>query len=49
MNERKSLGHQNMVAEYVTEQVNSLILQLDFGQCYCLMFALSRKLQHAVV
>ena len=42
------MRHQRMAAEYVAEQINSLILQLDLRQFYCLMFAPSRKLQYAV-
>ena len=35
-------------SEYVAEQVNSLILQLDLRRLYFLMFAPSRKLQYAL-
>ena len=49
MNERKSLAHQIVAAEYVAEQIISLILQLDLRRFYCLMFTPSRKLQYSVV
>ena len=49
MNERKSLAYQIVAAEYVAEQIISLILQLGLRRFYCLMFAPSRKLQYSVV
>ena len=38
-----------MAAEYVVEQINRLILQLDLRQFYYMIFAPSRKLQYAIV
>ena len=49
MNERKSLAYQIVAAEYVAEQIISLILQLGLRRFYCLMSAPSRKLQYSVV
>ena len=49
MKERKNLPHQIVAAEYVAEQIISLILQLDLRRFYCLMFTPSRKLQYSVV
>ena len=49
MNERKIQGHQSMAAEYVVEQINRLILQLDLRKFYYMIFAPSRKLQYAIV
>ena len=36
-------------SEYVADQINSLILQLDLRRFYWLMFATSQKWQYAVV
>ena len=43
MNEKRSLGYQHVGAEYVTGQINSLILQLLLRQFYHLIFAPSQK------
>ena len=35
MDEKNSLRHQSVAAEYVAEPINSLILQLDLRKFYC--------------
>ena len=43
MNEKRSLEYQSVSTEYVTGQINSLILQLLFRQFYHLIFKPSQK------
>ena len=43
MNEKKPMGIKSVGAEYVTSEINSLILQLLFRQFYCLVFAPHQK------
>ena len=43
MNEKRSQEYQSMDPEYVTEQINSRILELLLGRFCCLIFALSQK------
>ena len=44
MNEKKAQGYRSVGAEYVTGEINSLILQLLFRQFYRLIFAPPLKL-----
>ena len=43
MNEKKAQGYRSVGAEYVTGEINSLILQLLFRQFYHLIFAHPQK------
>ena len=43
MNEKRSQEYQSMDPDYVTEQINSRILELLLRQFCCLIFAPSQK------
>ena len=43
MNEKRSQEYQSMYTEYVTEQINSRILELLLRRFCCLIFAPSEK------
>ena len=43
MNEKRSQEYQSMYTEYVTEQINSRILELLLRRFCCLIFAPSQK------
>ena len=43
MDEKRNLGYQSVVAEYVTGQINSLLLRLLLRQFYRLIFVPSQK------